>query len=116
MCLIPPYVRSIHHICDALSKYRTMVSSLSEQTAVFFLAGPQATKSLSLAGCETTPARGHAMEWEFEGQKVRRDMMGVWTHEGGQRCCYLPILQAVVGCVFFSTVATAGVGVCVQAT
>lgn len=74
----PSHARCILHIHDALSEYRTTVSSLSEQTAVFYLAGPQAAKALSLAGCDNTPARGHAMEWEFEDQKVGCNMYNIW--------------------------------------
>lgn len=46
------------------------MSSLSEELTVFFLTGPEATKSLSLAGCNASPKAGNTAEWVFEGRKV----------------------------------------------
>lgn len=47
------------------------MSSLSEELAVFSLAGPKAAETLALADCPSCPAPGRAVEWEFEGEKVK---------------------------------------------
>ncbi|CAM9134422.1 unnamed protein product [Ectocarpus fasciculatus] len=49
---------------------KTSVSSLSEELAVFSLAGPKAAETLSLAKCASCPGPGRSVEWEFEGEKV----------------------------------------------
>ncbi len=45
--------------------------SISEEMAVFSLAGPQAVDSLALVGCSCPPP-GRLVKGEFEGEKVNR--------------------------------------------
>lgn len=46
------------------------MSSLSDDMAIFSLAGAQAANSLALADCPASPSHGRSVEWEFEGIKV----------------------------------------------
>ncbi|CBN74309.1 folate-binding protein YgfZ [Ectocarpus siliculosus] len=49
---------------------KTTVSSLSEELAVFSLAGPKAAETMAMAKCASCPEPGRSVEWEFEGEKV----------------------------------------------
>ncbi|CAM9836362.1 unnamed protein product [Ectocarpus sp. 12 AP-2014] len=49
---------------------KTTVSGLSEELAVFSLAGPKAAETMALAKCASCPEPGRSVEWEFEGEKV----------------------------------------------
>lgn len=46
------------------------MSSLSEELAVFSLAGPKAAETMAMAKCAPCPEPGRSVEWEFEGEKV----------------------------------------------
>ncbi|CAM9276701.1 unnamed protein product [Ectocarpus sp. 12 AP-2014] len=81
---------------------KTTVSGLSEELAVFALAGPKAADTMALAKCAPCPEPGRSVEWEFEGEKaliigharpltrtkeeeegVSRDAEGVLSGDGG---------------------------------
>lgn len=49
---------------------RTTVSSMSDETALFSLAGPGAVEGLAELQSVACPPAGRSVEWNFEGAKV----------------------------------------------
>ncbi|CAM9180753.1 unnamed protein product, partial [Choristocarpus tenellus] len=50
---------------------RVTVTSASEETAIFTIAGPEALEKLLALGCSANPAPGKVLTWTFNGEEVR---------------------------------------------